>query len=102
MKSMTSNVWSPCDPTWASSFERQFPITYSHISLQNMEENNCTKTSYINEQPIFVPDKNILQVIHNGKDYDDDHNNDHDYDYDDYKTLNSCRVEDTTFSTSYQ
>lgn len=52
--------------------------------------------------PIFVPDKNILQVIHNGKDYDDDHNNDHDYDYDDYKTLNSCRVEDTTFSTSYQ
>ena len=45
------------------------------------------------ENPIFVDNENILLVTHHDKDHDDDN------DYGDYNTPNTCRVDETTFTT---
>ena len=34
---------SPSGSAWASSINRQFPVTYSHISLQNIEKQEDNK-----------------------------------------------------------
>ena len=48
--------------------------------------------------PKFLPDENIPLVNHYSKDRHNDYGN-HDDDYDDYNTPNTCRVEETTFTT---
>ena len=74
---------SPCGSASRSFFERQFPITYFHISPRNMEKQEDNKLTKSMNNPIFIIDENISLVTHYDEDRDDDHGYDHEDDCDD-------------------